>query len=49
MKWYSAEISDMLVSVFCNGLDNLMDKTGYNFTETEEYADSDVLIIFSSK
>ncbi len=49
MKWYKAEISDMLVSVFCNGLDNLMDKTGYEFLETEEYADSDVLIIFSPK
>ncbi|MDO5477807.1 MAG: hypothetical protein Q4G23_01440 [Clostridia bacterium] len=49
MKWYKTEIADMLVSVFCNGLDNLMEKTGYEFSEAEDYADSDILIIFSSK
>lgn len=49
MKWYSSEIADMKVSVFCNGLDNLLSKTGYEFTENDDYEDADVLIIFSAK
>ena len=49
MKWYSSEIADMKVSVFCNGLDNLLSKTGYEFTENDDYEDADVLLIFSAK
>ena len=49
MKWYKTEIADMLVSVFCNGLDNLMDKTGYEFTQNEDSRDSDVIVTFSAK
>ncbi len=49
MKWYETFASDMKVSVFCNGLDNLLSKTGYEFTENDEYEDADVLIIFSAK
>lgn len=49
MKWYKTEIADMLVSVFCNGLDNLLSKTGYEFTENEDWQDSDVIVLFSAK
>ena len=49
MKWYTCEIADMLVSVFCNGLDNLLSKTGYEFTENEDWQDSDVIVLFSAK
>ena len=49
MKWYKTEIADMLVSVFCNGLDNLLSKTGYEFTESDDWRDSDVIVVFSAK
>lgn len=49
MKWYKTEIADMLVSVFCNGLDNLLSKTGYEFSENDDWRDSDVIVVFSAK
>ena len=49
MKWYEAYVSDMKVSVFCNGLDNLLSKTGYEFSENDDWRDSDVIVVFSAK
>ncbi len=49
MKWYETFVSDMKISVFCNGLDNLLSKTGYEFSENDDWRDADVLILFSAK
>ena len=49
MKWYEAYVADMKVSLFCNGLDNLLSKTGYEFSENDDWRDSDVIVVFSAK
>ena len=49
MKWYTAEVADNKVALFSNGLDNLISKTGYDFEETTEWDDADILVVFSAK
>lgn len=49
MKIYSAEISDMKVTVFSNGLDNHIKKVGFELACDEDFSDSDVLVVFSAE
>lgn len=49
MQIYSCEISDMKVSLFCNGLDNIVAKSSYPFEKDSDYSDSDVLLLLSAK
>lgn len=49
MQIYSCEISDMKVSLFSNGLDNLVAKSGFDLVPDSDFSDADVILILSAR